>query len=411
MRGAFAVPGLRRFVAGWTVGNLADSALFLTLAIWAKDLSGSSSAAGLVFLALGSPVLIAPLLGHLADRVRRKPLLVAGNLVAAAAVLTLLTVDRPGDLWLLYAVTVAYGALGHLNSAAQSGLIRDMLPDEYLATANAAMSTIDQGARIITPLVGAGLYTLWGGGGLAIGVAAALVVTAAVLSTVQVAESAIEAPESSSFWAEAAGGFRHIRGVPLLARILLVTAVAFGVVGVFESALFEVVDKGLGREPAFFGVLMSAQGAGSILGGVTAAFVLRRLGASRAVGLGLGMIGFAAAAMCAAHVLPLVLAGSATAGIGIPWLVVALMTTQQRLTPARLQGRTAAAVNMALTIPQLASIAAGAALITVVDYRLVMALSAAILLVCAVSAAFGPADEVAPAEDRPLSRTDPAAGG
>src|SRR5690625_6378019 len=62
----------RRLLGGWTIGNLADSALYLTLAIWAKDLTDSSAAAGLVFFALGVPILATPLLGMLADRWHRK---------------------------------------------------------------------------------------------------------------------------------------------------------------------------------------------------------------------------------------------------------------------------------------------------------------------------------------------------
>ncbi|MEJ7705115.1 MAG: hypothetical protein WKF47_16350 [Geodermatophilaceae bacterium] len=38
---------------------------------------------------------------------------------------------------------------------------------------------------------------------------------------------------------------------------------------------------GVGREPALFGVLMSLQGGGRILGGVTAVLLIRRLGEAR----------------------------------------------------------------------------------------------------------------------------------
>ncbi|SDL36552.1 hypothetical protein [Nonomuraea jiangxiensis] len=58
MKGALASPPFRRLLGGWTIGNLADSALYLTMGVWAKDLSGSSSAAGLVFLSLAAPVVI-----------------------------------------------------------------------------------------------------------------------------------------------------------------------------------------------------------------------------------------------------------------------------------------------------------------------------------------------------------------
>jgi len=375
----------RRLLGGWTIGNLADSALYLTLAIWAKDLTGSSSAAGLVFFALGLPSLAVPLLGLLVDRVHRRSLMVCANLVAAVAAASLLFVTDASTIWLLYAVTVVYGGLGILNGSALSGLLRDLLPDEQLDEANAMLSTIDQGLRILTPMFGAGLYVLWGGRALGLGVAVLLVATAVVLATVRAEESEPER-EETAFWEQTVAGFRHLRSVPVLWVIVTVTAVAFGVVGLFDTVIFEVVDQGLGMTPAFFGVLMSIQGAGAILGGVTSARVLRRFGPQRAVGISLAIIAVVALA-CAADVLgpallPVVIVALFAGGMGIPWMVVALVTTRQRLTPPRLQGRTAAATNLALNVPQLVSTGAGAALVAVVDYRLLLLLAALVLACC-----------------------------
>jgi hypothetical protein len=51
------------------------------------------------------------------------------------------------------------------------------------------------------------------------------------------------------------------------------------------------------------------------------------------------------------------------------WAVVALATAYQRRSPTEMQGRVNAAANMRFSVPQTISIATGAALITVVDYR------------------------------------------
>ncbi|UFU03739.1 MFS transporter [Ruania suaedae] len=394
-----------RLLGGWTVGNLADSALFLTLAVWAKDLTGSSSAAGLVFLALAIPSLLAPLLGLLVDRVRRKPLIVTANLVAAGAAASLLLIDGAGMLWLLYTVTVLYGALGVLNGAAQSGLLRDLLPDDQLDSANAMLSTVDNGLRILTPAIGAGLYVLWGGPALGLGVAGLLVVTAALIASVPVVESDPDG-ERSSFWTDAVAGFAHLRSVPLLLRMVVVVAAAFGVIGLFDTVLFEVVEHGLGMDPAFFGVLMSLQGAGAIVGGLTSALVLRRWGPARTVGTSLAVIGVAALAFTVDVVglplLPVAIVAIFVAGAVIPWMMVAMITTRQRLTPPRLQGRTAAATNISMTLPQILSIAAGALLVAVVDYRVLLVVAALVLGGCAmvllISRSQEPAAEV-PAAD------------
>jgi predicted MFS family arabinose efflux permease len=251
-----------------------------------------------------------------------------------------------------------------------------MLSDAQLGPANAMFMTIDQGLRIITPLVGAGLYAVYGGPALALVTAALLVVTAGGLLIVRVRESKPAAPAdatgSDAGLRALIAGFRHLRRSPDLLSMVIGMAISLSVIGLFDSVLFAVVEKGLGRQPAFFGVLMSAQGAGSILGGITAVRVLNRLGPLRAVGLALALI--------SASCLPFLfgstaaaLIGSVGAGAAIPWAFVALATTRQRLTPNHLQGRVASASGMSLQLPQLISTAAGAALVAVVDYRILIA--------------------------------------
>lgn len=383
MKQLLRVAQFRRLLGAWTIGNFADSALFLTLAVWAKDLTGSSGAAGLVFFCLGAPVLAGPLFGLLADRVRRRPLLIIGNLLSAGAVLGLLAVHTAADVWLLYLVTVGYGALGVLNGAAMSGLLRTMLSDGQLGPANALFSTIDQGLRILTPLVGAGLYAVWGGPALAVAVAVMLVATAGGLALVPVREPKPAADtghalDSDSGWRALAAGMAHLRRTPVLRDIVTGLAIALSVIGLFDSLLFAVVQHGLHRSPEFFGVLMSAQGAGSILGGVTAVALMSRFGATRAVGVALSTFAAADVLFLFSSV-PLVLLGEVAAGMAIPWAFVALATTRQQLTPNQLQGRTAAATSLALQTPQLVSTGVGAALVALVDYRLLVVLAAVVI--------------------------------
>jgi hypothetical protein len=53
-RGPFADPRFRRLLAGQSLSTFGDTALYLTLGIWAKALTGSNAAAGAVFLAPGA---------------------------------------------------------------------------------------------------------------------------------------------------------------------------------------------------------------------------------------------------------------------------------------------------------------------------------------------------------------------
>jgi MFS family permease len=66
-----------------------------------KTLTGSSAAAGTTFFVFGAGALAAPLGGLLADRGRRRPLMIASDCVLGLAVLLLLLVHDRGDAWLL----------------------------------------------------------------------------------------------------------------------------------------------------------------------------------------------------------------------------------------------------------------------------------------------------------------------
>src|SRR5690606_38778528 len=114
-------PGFRRLTSAWVFTNIADSALYLMLAVWVKDLTGSDAAAGVVFAMLGVPALLAPFLGQVVDRVSRKWLLVAANLAVAAVVCTLLLVDSAAGLAWIYAVVLVYATVAYLTAAAQTG--------------------------------------------------------------------------------------------------------------------------------------------------------------------------------------------------------------------------------------------------------------------------------------------------
>src|SRR5690606_10031607 len=77
---------------------------------------------------------------------------------------------------------------------------------------------------------------------------------------------------------------------------------------------------------------------------------------------------------------PGAVAGITVVGVGLPWVLVAFVTLRQRLTPPRLQGRVAAASNLALDLPQSLTIVLGALVIASVDYRLLITGSIAGLL-------------------------------
>jgi MFS family permease len=371
----------RIFFAGWSVSTLGDSAMFLVLGIWAKDLTGSSSAAGLVFFVLVLPSLFSPLAGVVVDRVERRPLLIAESVVMASAVLLLLFVHDRGDLWLIYVVAAIYGIGSTVAFSARSAFLTVMLPREQLADANAILQSVREGLRLIAPLGGAGLYAVVGGGAVAVLDAATFAFAAIALLLVRVPETRPE-PEDTHFLTELMAGIVHVFRTVALRQIILTTGVAILVVGFSETLIFAVIDEGMHRSHAFLGVLEPAQGLGAIAGGLTASWALRRFGDVRLVGIGMALFGLGDLTFVSSQVAVVAL-GFAVAGAGLGWLIVGFGTSIQLRTPARLQGRVASAADTMTSTPQTISIALGAVLVTVVDYRLLVVVMTVVVVACA----------------------------
>lgn len=404
MRQLLHRPDFRLFFVALTVSMVAESILLLALAIWVKELTGSDGLAGATFLALTAPMVLAPFAGWVVDRATRRRLFVALNAGTAVLLLPLLAVHDAGRLWIVYAVAAGYGLSYIALGATVTALVQELVPAGLLPDANGATQTVKQGLRLAGPLLGAGLYVLLGGPAMAAVCAFGFLVAAAVGLAVRPASApstAAPTPSSASAsengptgtaapqatavraaggWrAEVVAGMRHLVREPALRRALLaVVAATFGL-GFGETLWFAYVDQGLGREPAFLGVLVSLQGIGGLLGGLGSATLVRRVGELGGMALGVATIavGFLAPVW---PVLGFAVAAAVLIGLGLPVALVGTMTLLQRHTPPDLVGRASAALDALASGPQSLAIGLGALLVGLVDYRLLFAAIGALLL-------------------------------
>jgi MFS family permease len=380
MRQLLRIRNARIFLFGWSVSVFGDWAIFIALGVWMKDLTDSNSAAGLVFFALALPSLFSPLAGVIVDRLSRRWVMIVTYSVEAVVVLSLLFVHDRSDAWIIYAIAGFYGAAGTLAAAARSAFMTVLLPRDLLGEANGLFQTVREGLRLLAPLVGAAIYTAAGGGAVAVLDSVSFAAVVAALLLLRVEEPRFER-EEHRFLEEVLAGARHIAATLQLRQIVLATGVCLLVVGFSETVIFAVLDQGLHRPASFFGVLSSLQGIGAIAGGVTAARLMRRVGDVKLVGLGMGLFALGEFSFVSSS-LPVVLVGTAVAGAGIAWLIVGFATAIQLRSPARLQGRVAGAADTLVSTPQTVSIALGAALVTLLDYRLLVVFSCLVTLGC-----------------------------
>ena len=377
MRNAFRIPGFPRLFTGLTASMFGDSLMLIVLGMWVKDLTGSNSAAGLTFLWIAGPSLLAPVFGMVVDRVSRRTFLVVGNLASAAMMLPLLLVHDAGDVWIVYTVACCYGVSYVVLPAALNGLLKDMLPEDLLVEANASLGITREALRLVGPLAGAVLFAFAGGGAVAMTNAVTFVVAAAAVAGLRVRESVADTPREQQSWrAEVVEGASYIRRTPLLLHPTVAIGLALLVIGFAESAVYAVVEA-FGRPVSFIGPMLTVQGVGAVLVGLVASRIVKRYGEPRTVVLGLVVVSVGLATVTFVDRMWELLVGVAVLGGGLPLIFVAFSTLLQKQTPARLMGRVSASVEVLTTTPQAVSIGVGALLVGIMDYRDIFALMTA----------------------------------
>jgi len=358
---------VRLLLAGQALSMFGDWMMIIVLGIWMKVLTGSNSAAGLVFFTFAAASMLSPLGGLVVDRLPKRPLMIGTHLALAGVMCLLLFVHDESDTWLLYLVTALYGLGGDFFAAARGSMLKAMLPEKLLADANGALQSLREGLRLVAPLAGAALYVAAGGGAVALIDAGTFVLSACALIALRFAEPAAASREQH-FLREMSAGIVHIAHNRVLRQLTIGVGATMLVIGFSETLIFAVTSNTLHRGPSFIAVLGSLQGVGSIAGGLTASKLLRRLGELRLAGLGIALFAVGDAFWLVPS-LPVVLASMSVAGLGIVWAIVAIATAYQARSAQTMQGRVSAAANMLFSVPQTISIAVGAALVTFVDYR------------------------------------------
>ncbi|MFJ2651969.1 MFS transporter [Streptomyces sp. NPDC087420] len=359
------------YLAGVVVSGFGTSAMWLTAGIWVKSLTGSDSLAALTVFAMWAPTLVGPVLGGIADRVRRRPLLIVCNLGMALLLTTLLAVDSADRIWILFGVLFVYGMTGVVMDAAETALIAGVVDKRLLGGFNGLRTTANEGMKLLAPLAGAALYARFGGGPVALLDAATFALAAGLFARMRVREAPPVRLRGGGRRSATAEGIRRLRDTPAVGPLVLAAAVTMLLAGLNGAVIYAVVDEGLGRSPAYVGVLYAVQGAGSVLIGLLAAPLLRHLPervfaaagiAVFSVSLGIRALPYDAA----------VLASAAGVGAGLPCVLIAAMTAVQREVPAAVLGRVSATATTLIYAPNAVALGLGAGLVAFVDVGAVL---------------------------------------
>jgi Na+/melibiose symporter-like transporter len=292
---------LRLVLAAGLVSNAGDWILIIGLTYRVYAITGSTVASALTMASSCAPrVLLGALAGVFADRWDRRRTMITADLLLAVALLPLLLVHGAGQVWIVFVVMFAEGAIAQFFSPAEQALVPTLVPDEELVAANALSGQVSNSSRLAGSALGGILAAAAGLGAVTLADAASFVASAVLLTLVRasgraaaVAGSPARAGSGAAVRERIAEIGEELRdGLRLSARhrvlrtlmiFALVTSVGEGIMSTLFTPFVEHVLHGSSQE---FGLVVAAQAVGGILGGVLAAGFGHRVRASRLLGWG-----------------------------------------------------------------------------------------------------------------------------
>jgi MFS family permease len=268
----------------------------IALTIDVKDRTDSALWVGAVLVVEFLPVVIVGLtLGPLLDRLRRRDLMVAADVLRVFVFCLLPFTSSAAQIVVL--ALVAGLATGFFRPAVYAG-VPNLFSEEELPDANALLQTVENVSWAAGPVLG-GLLTAAAGPHAAYWInAGSFVVSALLVARIPAHLLQSKTALSRGHWTDLREGFSAaLRARPVLAVLLGWGIASLGAGGITVSEVFFAKNT-LHAGDFGYGLLYSGIGTGLVVGGFFSSRVVERLGLARAYGANLLCMaaGFGAAA-------------------------------------------------------------------------------------------------------------------
>jgi MFS family permease len=330
-------PDFRLLVLATFGSGLGTYLAALALTVHVYDVTGSPAwVSGLLIVEFVPAIVIGLALGPLVDRLSRRRLMIASDLVRLGVFCALPFVDRPAAIVAL--AGVAGLATGFFRPAANAAL-PNLVPEDALPTANSILQTVENLSWLIGPVLGGAVVAAWGTD-VAYWINAATFALSAVL-LLGIAERAMRGGEmvSRGHWRDVADGLVLVLRTRPLLLVLVVWSVALVGNAAFNVAEIFLAKDELDSGDFGFGILVGATGLGLTIGGFFGGRWIEQFGVIRVyvASLGLWAAGVAAAALSPSLALAAVFVAIGLVGNGAA--VVCNLVLVQRGAPDHLRGR------------------------------------------------------------------------
>src|SRR5215469_12189838 len=338
-RDVLAIPGARALIgasAASEIGNWLYNAALLGYVYSTTRSAGWVGAATICRLV--PYVLLGPVGGAVADRFRRRTVLLAGDalrvlIMAALAV----TVAGAGPVVLVIALTALASAAGCAERPTEMALLPRLVGETRLGPANALLHTVQDLGVLIGPAIGATLLAVAPAWVAFAANGATFAVSALLISTMRPDAAPVGGRASGA--APLAGGVRTVRTTAFALWLIVIVAMVEFTYGAQTVQLVVYATHSLGLGSGGYGVLLTAAGAG----GLVSALVNGRLSTSRRVSVIVVVTGLLACATQLAYagvqVLAIALAVTVIGNAALVSCEVVGETALARIVPREALGR------------------------------------------------------------------------
>ncbi len=261
-------PRYRRLWLAQLISNAGDTLNYIALMLLVLRLTGSGLALSTTALFQILPmILIAPIAGVLIDRLNRKYILIASDVVRGVLALAL---SLTQEMSVVYLLVLGLALATTFFNPTKNTVIPMLLSEEDLLAANSIGWSSEQLVQIIASAL-AGAVITFSGTTLAFQLnSLSFFVSAALLATVAVpslrAASETNSPSLHNFANDLREGLSFARHDPFIGRLLIVQMLASLAVGGTSALLVVLSSAHLQLEPAGFASLLIAIGFGALIG-------------------------------------------------------------------------------------------------------------------------------------------------
>jgi len=337
---------------GWPITGLAiPLAAVSVLGAGPVEMGYLNAAGTLAFIVLGLPA------GVIVDRMKRRPLVIALEILSGSVILLVPIAAALGALRLplLYVVEFLIGCIGVVGTVAYQALLPSLVGRDRLVEANARFQLSGSAAQVAGPGIGGVLVQLLTAPFALLVTAVSQLAVVGLLVATRVREAA-PPPRERDLVAEVREGLEIVFNDKTIRSIMFCgTTHNIFSNGMLVALYVLYATRELHVTPAELGIAFAAAGPGSLIGSLLAARVPRAAGLGPTIGAmqvltGVARLAMPVAALAASAVPPFLTlaAGEFTLAVARTIFNVNQLSLRQSITPDHQQGRMNASIRFVM---------------------------------------------------------------